>query len=150
MSKAPTDATTERALTLAGDLRVLAGQLKRRLREQASLGDLPLSQVSVLRRLESDGPATVTTLARAEGMRPQSMGANVSALQAAGFVSSTADPNDGRQTLWSITPACRAWIKAGRAAREDWLFRTLQQKLTPAEQTQLGQAMELLKRVVDV
>jgi len=149
MSKAPTDCTTARALALAGDLRVMAGQLKRRLREQASLGDLTLSQVSVLRRLESDGPATVTTLARAEGMRPQSMGANVSSLHAAGFVSNAADPSDGRQTLWSITPACRAWIKAGRAAREDWLFRTLQQKLTPAEQEQLAQAMELFKRVVE-
>jgi DNA-binding MarR family transcriptional regulator len=149
MNKAPVDPATTRALALAGDLRVMASQLKRRLREQASLGDLTLSQVSVLRRLESDGPATVTALARAEGMRPQSMGANVSTLQAAGFVSSAADPSDGRQTLWSITPACRAWIKAGRAAREDWLFRTLQQQLTPAEQAQLAQAMELLKRVVD-
>ncbi|MFC5525158.1 MarR family winged helix-turn-helix transcriptional regulator [Rhodanobacter ginsengisoli] len=148
MGKAATPSAT-RALILAGDLRVIAGQLKRRLREQASLGDLTLSQVSVLRRLERDGPATVTTLARAEGMRPQSMGANVSTLQAAGFVGSTADPSDGRQTLWSITPACRAWIKAGRAAREDWLFRTLRQKLTSAEQEQLAQAMELLKRVVD-
>lgn len=148
MSKAVAPSAA-RALILAGDLRVIAGQLKRRLREQASLGDLTLSQVSVLRRLESDGPATVTTLARAEGMRPQSMGANVSTLQAAGFVSSTADPSDGRQTLWSITPACRAWIRAGRAAREDWLFRTLQKKLTPAEQEQLARAMELLKRVVD-
>ncbi len=149
MSKAPADATTARALALAGDLRVMASQLKRRLREQASRGDLTLSQVSVLRHLESDGPATVTALARAEGMRPQSMGANVSTLQAAGFVSSAADPSDGRQTLWSITPACRAWIKAGRAAREDWLFRTLQQKLTPAEQAQLARAMDLLKRVID-
>ncbi len=149
MSKAPTDSTTDRALALAGDLRVVAGQLKRRLREQASLGDLTLSQVSVLRRLESEGPVTVTTLARAEGMRPQSMGATISTLQAAGFVSSAADPSDGRQTLWSLTPACRTWIKAGRAAREDWLFRRLQQKLTPTEQAQLAQAMELLKRVVD-
>ncbi|MFA6231627.1 MAG: MarR family transcriptional regulator [Rhodanobacter sp.] len=149
MSKSPSDSTTARALALAGDLRVMAGQLKRRLREQACLGDLTLSQISVLRRLENDGPATVTTLARAEGMRPQSMGANVSILQAAGFVSSAADPSDGRQTLWSLTPACHAWIKAGRAAREDWLFRTLQQKLTPAEQAQLAGAMELLKRVVD-
>jgi DNA-binding MarR family transcriptional regulator len=149
MSKVPAATSTSRALALAGDLRVMAGQLKRRLRAQAKLGDLTLSQVSVLRRLESDGPSTVTTLARAEGMRPQSMGANVSTLQAAGFVRSTADPNDGRQTLWSITPACRTWIKAGRAAREDWLFRTLRQKLTPAEQEQLARAMELLKRVVD-
>ncbi len=145
----PSSQQTARALAVAGELRVLAGQLKRRLREQASLGDLTLSQVSVLRRLEGDGPATVTMLARVEGMRPQSMGANVAALQAAGFVSDTPDPADGRQTLWSITPACREWIKAGRAAREDWLFRAIQKQLAPDELDQLAGVLPLLRRVVE-
>jgi DNA-binding MarR family transcriptional regulator len=136
------------AKTLAAELRVLVGQLKRRLREQASLGDLTESQIGVLRRLDSDGPATVTTLARAEGMRPQSMGANVAALEAAGLVGGTPDPNDRRQTIWSLTAACREKVKAGRTAREDWLFRTIQANLTPAEQEELAQAVELLKRLV--
>jgi len=105
------------ALTLAGDLRVVIGQLRRRLREQASFGDLTFSQASVLSRLEREGPATVTSLARAEGMRPQSMGATVSALQAAGLVSGSPDPRDGRQTILSLTDACQEWIRAGRAAK---------------------------------
>lgn len=145
----PANPQTARALAVAGELRVLASQLKRRLREQANFGDLTLSQVAVLRRLEADGPATVTLLARAEGMRPQSMGANVAALQAAGFVTGTPDPSDGRQTLWSITPACREWIKAGRAAREDWLFRAIQKHLSADEQVQLASVLPLLKRVVE-
>jgi DNA-binding MarR family transcriptional regulator len=136
--------------TLAAEIRVLAGQLRRRLREQSSLGDLTESQLGVLRRLDSEGPATVSALARAEGMRPQSMGANIAALETAGLVSGTPDPDDGRQTIWSLTAACRERVKAGRIAREDWLYRTLQSKLTATEQEDLARAVELLKRLVEL
>lgn len=136
-------------LALASDLRVLIGQLRRRLREQANFGDLTWSQTSVLSRLDREGSATVTSLARAEGMRPQSMGATVSALQAAGLVSGSPDPKDGRQTILSLTPACREWIKASRAAKEDWLFRAIQSKLSPEEQEELATAVALLKRLAE-
>jgi DNA-binding MarR family transcriptional regulator len=139
----------EPALALAMELRVLLGQLRRRLREEAGVGDFTWSQTSVLSRLERDGPATVTTLARAEGVRPQSMGATVSTLEAAGFISGTPDPGDGRQTILSLTATCREWIQASRAAREDWLFQGISSKLTGAEQSQLAAGVELLKRLVD-
>jgi DNA-binding MarR family transcriptional regulator len=138
-----------RALALAVELRVLIGKLKRRLRDQNQIGDLTWSQVAVLSHMDRDGPATVTTLARAEGMRPQSMGANIVALEAAGLVQGAPDPKDGRQTLWSLTPGCREWIDAGRAAREDWLFRAIQTTLAPPQQEELASALELLKRLVE-
>lgn len=137
------------ALALAGDLRALIGQFKRMFRDQASLGDMTLSQVSVLGRLNRDGPATVTNLARAAGVRPQSMGATVSALEMAGLVSGAPDPNDGRQTIWALTPACRERIRVGRAAREDWLFHVIQKKLSAAEQKQLANGLALLKRLTE-
>lgn len=132
---------------MAGELRVLVGKLRRRLREQASVGDLTESQVAVLRRLEVDGPATASTLARAEGMRPQSMGANVAALQAAGLVSASPDPSDGRQTLIGLTPACKARVRSGRATREHWLCQAIEQRLTAKEQQQLEVAIALLARL---
>jgi DNA-binding MarR family transcriptional regulator len=143
------DSNTARASALATELRVLLGKMKRRLREQAHLGDLTWSQRSVLSHLERDGPATVTTLARAEGVRPQSIGATVAVLDAAGLVSGVPDPTDGRQTILSLTATCREWIKADRAAREDWLLRAIQTRLAPAEQERLASAVELLKRLVD-
>lgn len=137
------------ASALAADLRALNGKLKRRLREQASVGDLAPSQMSVLLRLERDGPTTMSNLARAEGMRPQSMGSTVASLEAAGLVSGAPDPKDGRQTILSLTDTCRDWITEGRAARQDWLFRTIQARLSPEEQQQLAAAVDLLKRLVD-
>jgi DNA-binding MarR family transcriptional regulator len=105
--------------------------------------------VSVLLRLEKDGPATASSLARAEGMRPQSIAPVIAALQAAGLVGGAPDPTDGRRTLLSLTHACRKWAEEGRAARQDWLTRTLQARLSPQEQVELATAVELLKRLVD-
>lgn len=149
MNQQASDPETVRAAVVAGELRVVVGKLSRRLREQAHPGDFTWSQMSVLGRLERDGPATVTSLARAEGVRPQSMGATVSVLQGAGLVRGAPDPADRRQTILSLTAACREMIKASRAAREDWLFRAIRTSLAAAEQEELANAVELLKRLVD-
>jgi DNA-binding MarR family transcriptional regulator len=102
----------------------------------------------VLSRLERDGPATLTALAHADGVRPQSMGETIAALKTAGFVSGAPDPTDGRQTLLSLTPACVAAIKASRAAREDWLFRSIRTRLSPRERERIAGAVELLERLI--
>src|ERR1700741_593384 len=117
MNAQPKDHQSSRAPALAQDLRALLSKLKRRLREQAHAGDLTPSQVSVLLRLERDGPATASALARAEGRRPQSMGPVIARLEAAGLVSGPPDPTDGRQTILSLTDSCREWARKGRAAR---------------------------------
>jgi DNA-binding MarR family transcriptional regulator len=143
------DQRSARASDLAQELRALFGKLKRRLRDQAHIGDLTPSQTSVLLRLEKDGPATASSLARAEGMRPQSMGPLVAALEAAGLVSGAPDTSDGRQTILSLTDACRKWIEEGRASRQDWLTRTIQARLSLQEQEDLAASVELLKRLVD-
>ena len=138
MNVQPTDDQSTRAPALAQDLRALLSKLKRRLREQGNIGDLTPSQVSVLLRLEADGPATAASLARAEGMRQQSMGPLIAALEGAGLVSGAPDPNDGRQTLLSLTDACRKWAQEKRAAKQDWLTRTIQAQLSPREQDELA------------
>lgn len=137
------------ASTLASEIRTVGGKLKRRLREHGGRDDLTLSQVSVLLRLEKHGSATVSSLARTEGMRPQSMSAVVTPLQEAGLVSGAPDPNDGRQTLMSLTPKCLKRIQEGRAARQDWLTATISQKLSAHEQEKLQAALELLTRIVE-
>lgn len=142
-------ARTELSAALAVKLHEVVVKLRRRLREQTDAGDLPPSQVNVLRRLEREGPITVSALARAAGIRSQSMGATVAALQAAGLVTGTPDPADGRQTLLSLTPACRKWLRQTRAAKQDWLLRAIDAELDAREQQELGRALALLQRVVE-
>lgn len=133
---------------LAAELRIALGRLVRKLREHSRSGDLTPSQRAVLIHLEREGPTTVTGLARAEGVRPQSMGATVAALEAARHVAGVSDPSDGRQTLISLTDDSREMLLAGRAAREDWLFHGLD-IFSPAERDQLAVAIPLLRRLAD-
>ena len=149
MSDRPGISSPERASALALELRTSLGKLKRKLRGQAGHEDLTSSQVSVLLRLEKDGPATVSNLARAEAMRPQSMSAVMAPLEAAGLVSGTPDPNDGRQTLFRLTKMCRKRIQERRAAKQDWLTRTIQANLSAQEQEKLAAALEILARLVE-
>jgi DNA-binding MarR family transcriptional regulator len=149
MSDGPDDRPATRASDLAQDLRALLSKLKRRLREQAHIGELTPSQVSVLLRLEKDGPATASGLARAEGMRAQSVRPVIIALQEAGLVVGQPDSNDGRQTVLSLTETCLGWIREGRAARQDWLSRTIEARLSPQQQIDVAKAVELLKGLVE-
>jgi DNA-binding MarR family transcriptional regulator len=139
----------ERASALAVELRAIFGKLKRKLREQGGQNDLTPSQVSVLLRLERDGSAAVSTLARAEGMRPQSMSAIIAALLEAGLVGGSPDPNDGRQTLISLTRRCEKLLREGRAARQDWLTTAIEKKLSAQEQEKLATAVDLLTRIAE-
>lgn len=143
-----TDPEVARVSAMAAELRPLIGRLSRRLREQAGPGDFTPSQVAVLARLGRGGPTTLTALARSEGMRPQSMGTIISALEAAGLVSGAPDPTDGRQTILSLTAAARETIAANRVSKEDWLFRTIQAKLAPDEYEGLATGVTLLKRLL--
>ena len=140
---------TRLAWTLAAEMRAVLRKLKLRYRERGSGNDLTSSQISVVLRLEKDGSATVSGLARVEGMRPQSMSAVVAPLQESGLVIGVPDPGDGRQTLMSLTPKCRKWLQEGRAARQDWLATTISQKLSVHEQEKLQAALELLKRLAE-
>jgi DNA-binding MarR family transcriptional regulator len=149
MSRRPPVPESETASDLAAQIRTILSRLKRRLREQGGRGDLTPSQISVLLRIEKDGAATVSGLARAEGMRPQSMSSIVTSLQDAGLVSGIADPNDGRKTLMSLSKKCEKLLREGRAARQDWLTAIILQKLSALEQQQLSTTLELLGRLTD-
>jgi DNA-binding MarR family transcriptional regulator len=135
--------------TLATEIRAVYRMFKLRLREHGGGSDLTPSQASVLLRLEKDGSATVSNLARAESMRPQSMSAIVAPLQESGLVTGVPDPSDGRQTLMSLTPKCLKWLQESRAARQDWLSTIISQKLSVHEQEKLQEGLELLKRLVE-
>ena len=149
MSKRSSAPEFKIASDLAAQMRTILGRLKRRLREQGGRDDLTPSQISVLLLLEREGAATVSGLARAEKMRPQSMSSIVTSLQDAGLVGSSADPNDGRQTLMSLTNKCEKWLRESRAARQDWLTTAILQKLSAQEQQKLSVALQLLSRLTE-
>ena len=122
MSRRRTEPEADKISALAAELHAVSGKLKRRLREQASAGDLTQSQLAVLGHLDRQGPTTVTALARMEGVRPQSMGATVAGLEALGLIKGSPDATDGRQTILSLTPACRELIRSSTSWRSPISF----------------------------
>jgi DNA-binding MarR family transcriptional regulator len=132
---------------LASDLRVVIGQLLRRLR--AERRDLSLAQVTVLGRLDRVGPCGVSDLAAGERVRPQSMASTVAALLTAGLVSRAPDPGDRRRVLIALTPAGREALVADRRRREGWLADAIRRDLSAKEQRTLADAAVLLARIAE-
>jgi DNA-binding MarR family transcriptional regulator len=107
------------------------------------------SQVTTLSRIAAEGPTTVSALAVAEHVRPQSMAETVAALREEGLVSAKSDPTDGRKTLMSITPSGRKLSASIGPIREAWLEAAIEQNLTPAERRTLLKAADIMQRLAD-
>ncbi|MFF1380423.1 MarR family winged helix-turn-helix transcriptional regulator [Streptomyces sp. NPDC058308] len=133
---------------IAADLTNVVGRLVRRLRGASPGSGLSPSQRSVLSRLDREGPATTAGLARAELVRPQSMRMTVGALESMELIGRTPDPNDGRQSVLSLTDKGRSTLADGRAAKQGWLSEAVAEELDPAERRRLADAVELLERLV--
>jgi DNA-binding MarR family transcriptional regulator len=132
---------------LANDLRLVLGRLIRRLR--AERRGLTLAQVTVLGRLDREGPAGTSDLAAGERVRPQSMAATVAALTAAGLVERRPDPVDRRRVLIVLTEPGRQALAADRQRRDAWLAGALEDDLTEHERGILAEAATLLARIAD-
>jgi DNA-binding MarR family transcriptional regulator len=134
---------------VAGQLRIVAIAIVRRLRSTASPGDLTWSQEAALLRLETAGPQTISQLARAEGTRSQSMGAIVAALETQGLVNRSTDASDGRQSIISVSEAGRRALGTARAIKQDWLAEQLTRQLDPSERNIVAKAVPILQRIMD-
>jgi DNA-binding MarR family transcriptional regulator len=131
----------------ASELRVVLGQLMRRLRAEHRF---PLSHGAVLGRLDRQGPLSTVELASAERVRPQSMGQTLAELEAQGLVSRRPDEADGRRTLLELTDAGRRTLAEDRQRREGWLTQAIEQEFSADEQEVLAQAIPLLARLTEL
>lgn len=136
-------------LRAANDLKVALGRVVRRLRQGHAPGELTLSEVSVLSRLDRYGPATPGSLADGERVRPQALGATIAVLEQRNLVDRTADPADGRRVLMSITDDGRRVLLDRRARSVHAMTTALAEGFTAAEQQQLVAVIPLLERLAD-
>ncbi len=144
-------ATAKPALTsqqIAVDLRAVLARLLRKLREATAEAITP-SQASALSRLSKGGVSTVSALAMAERVRPQSMAAIVESLEALGLVTRSQDPNDGRRQIVDLTEAGWAQVAGQKEAGLAWLDEALSQQVSQAELITLAAATAILERILD-
>jgi DNA-binding MarR family transcriptional regulator len=131
---------------LASELRMVLGQLMRRLRTEHRFS---LSQGAVLGRLDREGTKSIGDLALAERVRPQSMTQTISDLEGDGLIARRPDPADGRRILVELTDQGRDTLEADRRQREGWLARAIAEDLSPHEQQTLMEAVTLLRRLAE-
>jgi DNA-binding MarR family transcriptional regulator len=133
------------------ELELALGMLVRRLRSTvpAESHELSWAQMSAMRRLDTDGPATTADLARGEGVKPQSMGAIIAALEEKGIVERKPHPTDGRQLNIALTAKGANVRKNARSAKRVWLAEAIA-KLDAKEQKSLTAVTELIKRLAEL
>jgi DNA-binding MarR family transcriptional regulator len=127
------------------ELLAAMGQLVRRLRAEARTGELNWGQNAIMARLEA-GPMTTADLARAESMKPQSMGAALAQMEQEGLVQRKAHPTDGRQILYALTAAGIEGRYKSRLAKREWLLAAID-KLDRDDQRSLFAATDIIKRL---
>ncbi len=132
---------------VASELRVVLGQLVRRLRAEHRFS---WAQGSVLGRLDREGARSTSDLATAERVRPQSMAQTVSELEADGLISRHPDPDDGRRALLELTKRGRETLEEDRRQRVGWLIGAIEEGFSEEEQQALERAVPLLRRLADM
>jgi DNA-binding MarR family transcriptional regulator len=130
----------------AAELMQAVGVLLRRVRGEAGQEGPSWSQAAAMARLDRTGPMTTAELARAELVKPQSMGALLAELEQEGLVQRQPHPSDGRQILFSLTAAGVEARRRRQAAKLAWLTAAIAE-LDADEQRTLVGAIELVKQL---
>jgi DNA-binding MarR family transcriptional regulator len=124
------------------------GRLARHMRAAAAQHELSLTEIAVLGRLGRHGPATTAELARAEGMRPQSMSAAVTALEERGLVERKPHPTDGRQMNIALTEKGAVIRNSAKDLKRAWLAQATA-ALDEEDRQALARAGDILKRLLE-
>jgi DNA-binding MarR family transcriptional regulator len=124
------------------------GSLVRRVRAAAASNELSWTEIGVLKRLANVGAATTAELARAQGMRPQSMRTIIASLEEMGMIGRTPHATDGRQVNLELTAKGAAAEKTAGDAKRTWLAQTIA-GLDEEERETLFAAGRIIKRLVE-
>lgn len=137
------------AAAIADELQLVVGALVRQMRSVLPAHDISLSQISILKRLDREGPHTIADLARLDKITHQSVAASVNALADHGLVRRVADSRDMRRKLLVITDDGEKLLAERRTAGQENLATAIASRLTEAERARLDEALALLRRLLD-
>lgn len=124
------------------------GRLYRRIRIAAASHELSLTEGAVLVRLDKHGPATTADLARAESVKPQSMGATIASLEERGLVARKPHPTDGRQMMIALTAKGLEVRESAQDAKRTWLADAIA-GLSEEERELLFKAGKVIRKLAD-
>ncbi len=131
----------------ASDLRIATFRLARRMRTQRAVDSMSDGQFAVLAGLSVHGPHTLGELADRERVSAPAMNRTVNCLQDSGYVTRSADENDGRKVVIDLTDDGRAVVEETARRRDAWVEEALAE-IEPDEREILAQAAAIMQRMV--
>jgi len=117
------------------------------LRNVADRGEIGITAMSALGRLDQDGPVRLTALAAAEGISQPSMTQLVQRLERQQLLTRVDDPEDGRASLIAIADAGRALRAELRRNRHERLAELIS-TVSEEDQASLALAMHVAQLIV--
>jgi DNA-binding MarR family transcriptional regulator len=132
---------------LAPRLRWAITRMARRLRQEART-DLGPSQTAALATIERHGPLSPSELATRERIQRPTATRIVRHLEVAGLLERVRDPEDGRASILSVTPAGRQLLRRLRARKTAYLAKRLD-GLAAEDRRTLERAAELLEGMLE-
>lgn len=144
-TQTPADAPDDHSAA-ASRLRIATFRLARRMRTQRAVDSMSDGQFAVLAALWVHGPHALGDLAERERVSAPSMNRTVNCLQESGYVSRSADENDGRKVVISLTDEGQTVVTETARRRDAWVESALDE-LTADERDALDRAAEIMERM---
>lgn len=143
-----TGPVTTRDIEIATGLRTAIGRLVKILRrETRNEAMLSITERSTLGLIEQHPGLLPTELAAMEKVTTQSISQVINHLSALGYVDKKASTDDKRKVLLSVTPSGKEYIDRLRQEKQEWLARTIHEKINPADKEILVAAIQILAKL---
>jgi DNA-binding MarR family transcriptional regulator len=139
-----------RDIEIAAQIRTVLGRLIKVLRKHTRNDALlSLTERSTMSLLYQHKELPPSELAQIEKVTTQSMSQIINHLFELNYIHKNPSGDDKRKTLLSLTPAGRAYVEQLRQEKQEWLARTLHDRISAPEKEILLQAMQALTKLID-
>jgi DNA-binding MarR family transcriptional regulator len=122
-------------------------RLARRLRQSVPASELTGGALGLVAALHRGGPMSAASLARSEGLQPQSLSRLLARLERQAFIERGVDPADRRRQVIEVTRSGLGALDRAIAHRRSWLAEAMADRLDEAERAELLRAAALMLRI---
>ncbi|HTJ10912.1 MAG TPA: MarR family transcriptional regulator [Dinghuibacter sp.] len=136
-------------IELATGLRTQVSRLGKLLRRETRNDEqLSITERTTLSLIYDYGELLPGELAAMEKVTTQAMSQVLNRLLERGLIVRTTDEDDRRKVIVTLTDAGKKGVRQRLGEKEEWLTRTIAQKLNDREKKVLGEAIEVLIKLI--
>ena len=120
---------------VAMELAIAVSRLQARMKHEAGIVErgITASQLAMLKRLDTEGELSVSTLAAYEHVSQQAITQRLELLRSTGYVTQHADSKDRRRRLVGLTDEGHAFLAHVTASQTTWLAHAIEYALDDGE-----------------